>query len=400
MTLLQAFYKQKEELHAAQREIKKLNKELEASRKGVASEKKFQEQLSHILGLNNKVSEYKNVSERYKDLYEREKAKVEELSDLKFSLELENLQLKERLKLFEDDTPSGQITELDEANAQIKALKDEVARLTAKINHNGSNTGLPTSKTSIEKKKIIPNSRKKSGKSKGGQIGHKKHNMPVFSDDEVTDEKIHTLNVCPKCGSSNLEESDISYHDEYDYEVHVVKRRHRFIEYTCLDCGSTVRAPLNGLVAPNQYGSTIQAMALSLINVGFVSINRTRKILSGFSPDDYSPCEGYLIKLQKRYSKKLKSFVADVKKHLIGVPLLYWDDTVIMVNKKQACLRFYGDDSVALYYAHEKKNKAGIDADKILPMLSKETIVMHDHNKVNYNKDYDFINAECNQHLL
>lgn len=36
MTLQQAFYKQKEELHAAQREIKKLNKELEASRKGVA----------------------------------------------------------------------------------------------------------------------------------------------------------------------------------------------------------------------------------------------------------------------------------------------------------------------------------------------------------------------------
>lgn len=175
---------------------------------------KFQEQLSHIRDLNNKGSEYKNISERYKVLYEREKPKVEELSDLKYSLELEYIQLKERLKLFEDDTPSGQFTELDEANAQIKALKDEVARLTSNINHNGSNTGLPTSKTSIDKKKIIPNSRKKSGKSKGGQIGYKKHNMPVFSDDEVTDEKIHTLNVCPKCGSSNLEESDISYHDE------------------------------------------------------------------------------------------------------------------------------------------------------------------------------------------
>ena len=128
MTLEQAFYKQKEELHAAQREIKKLNKELEASCKGVASEKTFQKQLSHIRGLNNKVSEYKNISERYKDLYEQEKAKVEELSDLKFSLELENLQLKERLKLFEDDTPSGQVAELDEANAQIKALKDEVMK--------------------------------------------------------------------------------------------------------------------------------------------------------------------------------------------------------------------------------------------------------------------------------
>jgi len=399
MTLEQAFYKQKEELHAAQREIKKLNKELEASCKGVASEKTFQEQLSHIRGLNNKVSEYKNISERYKDLYEQEKAKVEELSDLKFSLELENLQLKERLKLFEDDTPSGQVAELDEANAQIKALKDEVARLTAKINHNGNNTGLPTSKTSIDKKKVIPNSRNKSDKSKGGQIGHKKHCMPAFSDDEVNDEKTHALNVCPKCGSSNLEESGISYHDEYDYEVHVVKRRHRFIEYTCLDCGSTVRAPLNGLVAPNQYGSTIQAMALSLMNVGFVSINRTRRILSGFSPDDYSPCEGYLIKLQKRYSKKLKSFVADVKKHLIGVPLLYWDDTVIFINTARACMRFYGDGVVALYTAHEHKDLDSIMSDNILPALSEGTTVMHDHNSINYHDGFVFRNIECLQHF-
>ena len=56
MTLKEAFYKQKDELHAAQREIKKLNKELESSRKGVAADETFQKQLSHIRGLNNKVS--------------------------------------------------------------------------------------------------------------------------------------------------------------------------------------------------------------------------------------------------------------------------------------------------------------------------------------------------------
>ena len=33
-------------------------------------------------------------------------------------------------------------------------------------------------------------------------------------------------------------------------------------------------------------------------------------------------------------------------------------------------------------------------------MLAKETVVEHDHNKVNYNEDYYFRNAECNVHLI
>lgn len=140
MTLEEAFYKQKDELHAAQREIKKLNKELDASRKGIAADKKFQEQLSHIRGLNNKVSQLTGISERYKDLYEQEKIKVKELSDIKFSLELEVLQLRERLSFYKDNRSPAETVELEDANAQIRALKEEVARLTARIEHDGTNT--------------------------------------------------------------------------------------------------------------------------------------------------------------------------------------------------------------------------------------------------------------------
>ena len=89
MTLEEAFYKQKDELHAAQREIRKLNKELEASRKGVAADETFQKQLKQIRGLKNKVSEMTHISDRYKELYQNEQAKVAVLSDKVFNLELE-----------------------------------------------------------------------------------------------------------------------------------------------------------------------------------------------------------------------------------------------------------------------------------------------------------------------
>jgi len=398
MDLKEAYEVIKKEWHAAERKVKKLEKELEKLRKEGASDSRVQKLLSQIQGLNKKISQYKSLADRYQELYEKERAKVKELENDKFSLELENQHLRDKLEFLEEAS-SEEITASKEAEAQIAALKDEVARLTARLNNNGTNTGTPTSKTAIYQKKVIPNSREKSGLPKGGQTGHEKHEMPQFSDEEITDTIPHELTECPKCGSYNLEEIEESYKDEFDYEVKVIKRRHRFVIYKCLDCGATVKAPLGSLKAANQYGKVIQAMALSLMDLGFVSINRTRKILTGFSLEPITLSEGYLAKLQKRYSKQLQAFVSDLKNIIIGLPLIYWDDTVVFVNTARACMRFYGNERIALYAAHLHKDLDGIIEDNILPVLSPGTKVMHDHNTINYHEGFVFRNVECNQHL-
>ena len=110
--------------------------------------------------------------------------------------------------------------------------------------------------------------------------------------------------------------------------------------------------------------------------------------------------EGFISKLQKRCYDKLKGFDNEIHKKILNQSILHWDDTTISINGKQSCLRFYGNDNIRYYKAHEQKNKAGIDEDGILNFLSKDTIVMHDHNLVNYNEDYDFTNAECCVHLI
>jgi len=71
-----------------------------------------------------------------------------------------------------------------------------------------------------------------------------------------------------------------------------------------------------------------------------------------------------------------------------------------MINTQRACLRFYGTEKLALYKAHMHKDKEGLDRDNILKLLPPTTTVVHDHNKVNYNEDYSYGNAECNEHLL
>jgi len=136
------------------------------------------------------------------------------------------------------------------------------------------------------------------------------------------------------------------------------------------------------------------------MNIGNVSVNKVRKMIYGLSEEEINPSEGYLIKQQRKAARDLKVFMEDLRKRCLCLKMVYWDDTVIDINTNRGCLRFYGDETLAMYTAHQHKDKEGLDDDRILKLLPAETVVMHDHNRVNYNKDYSFSNIECNVHLL
>lgn len=299
-----------------------------------------------------------------------------------------------------------QIKTLEKRNNKIelenKQLEYEVARLKALLNMDGSNHGIPTSQTPINKEKVIPNTREKTNKPKGGQIGHKKHKLEKFKEDEVTECIEHSLEKCPCCNSEAIETTgEVKEKDELDYKIVVEKKRHKFFEYQCKDCGKIFHQEIpNNLKEENQYGPQVQALELTLMNQANVTINKARKITYGMTEGEINLSEGYIAKLQKRAADRLSNFMLEMKKKIIEEPLLHWDDTVIMVDTSRSCLRFYGTDKLAMYTAHSKKDKEGLDDDGILNVLPKETIVEHDHNKVNYNETYQFANAECNIHLI
>lgn len=300
----------------------------------------------------------------------------------------------EKMKDFYD----GQLAEKD---AIIKALSDKIAQCAANAAHDGTNTGVPTAATPIGKKKVIPNQRRGSGKKRGGQLGHKKHVLPPFEWQDVTETVTHNPeSACPSCGGLMADSGESMFKDEYDIEIRTVKRRHEYRICRCAKCGATARQPIPGnLKEPIQYGSQVQALALSLMNTGNVAINKVRTLLSGMTGGGMEQSEGFIAKLQSRAAAGLAMFSADLKAALVHRPLVYWDDTVIMINTERACLRFYGDDSISFYAAHAHKDMAGIDDDGILGLLQPTTSTMHDHNKVNYNERFFFQNLECNQHL-
>ena len=291
--------------------------------------------------------------------------------------------------------------ELAERILEKEALIKENLRLRALLNTDGTNSGIPTSKTPLSKKKVIPNSREKSGKKIGGQPGHPKKKLESFAEEEITETEIHHAEECPYCGGNGVETETSVHKDELDYEVVVIKKRHHFPVCRCTDCGREFHQPIpSKLKEDNQYGVHVRGLALALMNIGNVSVNKVRKMIYGLSEEEINPSEGYIIKQQRKAAGELAAFLEELRKRCLTLGTLYWDDTVIDIDTARGCLRFYGDDKTALYVAHRYKNKEGLDEDAILKLLPEDAVVMHDHNKVNYNNEYSFSNIECNVHLL
>lgn len=291
-----------------------------------------------------------------------------------------------------------------EKDAVIKELKNQLAHELALKGHDSSNTGTPTSQTPPGKKKRIPNSREKSGRKKGGQEGHERHEMEAPGEDEINDVVVHALledSRCPGCGCDDIRftrETEVKF--EIDYEVNVKKIRHEFNIYECLDCGKRFRSKIPPeLWAKCQYGPEVQAQALSMMNTVNAPINKVKTFISGITGGQIVPSEGYIAKLQRRAAGRLDQFMEDLRREMITRPLVYWDETVVMMMTKRGCLRFYGDEQLAFYTAHLHKDMESLDDDNILNLLTSETKTMHDHNRVNYNDKYCFGNLECIQHL-
>ena len=313
------------------------------------------------------------------------------------SLEKKYNALKE--KTIEEENKKYQ-KQLEEKDSVISEKDKEIARLKSLLNNDGTNSGISTSKTPIHKNKIIPNGRKKSDKSLGGQKGHKKHKLERFKDNEVTEVQYIEMDKCPNCNHKLIDTNETIDKDVLDYELVVIKKRIKFKKYKCSCCGKEIHSKIpNELKEEIQYGPNVKTLILELLNEGYISINRVKRIIKGLSQGEIDLSESYIAKVQKTMAEKLENFKQEVTRELLKRNILYWDDTVIFVDKKRACLRFYGDEKIALYVTHKRKNKEGLDEDNILNSLSKETKVMHDHNKVNYNKEYSFFNLECNAHL-
>ena len=271
--------------------------------------------------------------------------------------------------------------------------------------HDGTNTGMPTSQTPINKKKHIPNSRKPTRKHKGGQKNHTKHELDIPSKDAIDEVETHDKSeqtTCPYCGSKDCEGRGV-YDSFFLYELKQIAQIIQHNHERCY-CHKCKRYFAEGLKSkPHSkcsYGPNINSLIVYFSAFMNVPYNKIADYIEEISDGKLHVSVGYMVKLMQKTFIKLKDFLNQNKTEILKAKLVYWDDTVIIINTKRGILRFYGTGNVCLYTAHQHKDLKSIEDDKLLELLLPETTVMHDHNTVNYNDKFMYRNIECLAHLI
>lgn len=406
-------------------------------------------------GLARKQEAYENLKQRYdkakqrlKDVGKKQQDfenKYAEEVKLRLKKERENKELNKKIEKLtrENMRLSGELKAANELNDALKTkcdellnskmetesesnrkqienddLKNRLAKQKAQMSKDSSNSGLPTSKTPIgkNKRKPVVSSREKSDRKIGGQPGHPQHKLGKcieglitgtefhvpedFRDQLIEDGKMPDFLICPKCGTK-LSEEDFLIRDkmEFDFEFRIKRTRHRFIDITCHECGSVFKVGIpNHLKEEAQYGPMIKTYICLLSKVGIVSVNRIQKIIEATL--ELSPSEGFISDTIQKFGELTEEFARKVATIFQCFAVVHWDDTCITVNGEIRWLRSYATKWMNLFVYHEKKDLEGLIDDGILTVLTAIHKVMHDHNTVNYNEIFNYLNLECNQHLL
>jgi hypothetical protein len=353
------------------REVKKLRNELGVTHSEIVTNRNkwmqvFEDlQAEHAKAINNKERINKALEER---AFKAER-RVDELKD-------EILALKRECYAIQ--------TEFEEESAKNQKLLSQIKRT-------HENSSIPSSMK--PNRKPITNNREKSGKSPGGQLGHKGHCRKKQKPTKVID-------ILPPR----------EYLDNRDYEPtgRIIKRQRVSIkvltyteeyvtmEFRNIKTGKLVHADFPaGVVNDVNYDGSVKAFAFLLNNHCNVSMDKTREFLSEVTDGALQISKGMVCGLSREFSEKSKAEQAEAFSNLVVAPVLHVDFTTAKVNGKNVNVAVCATHQNAAYFAREHKGHEGI---KDTPAELNPNTLVHDHDKTFYS--YGRFHQECLVHIL
>jgi transposase len=326
-------------------------------------------------------------------------------------LRADNRALRKRLTYLEDSI-EAKITaavertitplrlQLSEREAEIVCKDAEILRLKAIINKDSSNSSKPPSSDGFKK---IPNNREKSGKKRGGQVGHEGYSLKV-------PENLDKLVEEGKASKKLIDYTDGAKEYVSKWIVDIdIKTVYTEIRYPA---GTQLPPELQPEVI---YGNGIKALTVLLEQEGVVAIKR----LSDF----FSMATGGLINLSKgtiesfitKFAQSVDTDIAAIKETLLNGLVINTDDTQMrcaetykygeddeatLTTAKNTTfgvnIRTYSNEKATYYTVNPGKGDDGILRDGLL--LDFLGILGHDHDKKFYK--YSIFHATCCEHLL
>ncbi len=323
----------------------------------------------------------------YKD-YEELSEKLDKITNQLTQMEKEHRIEKEAL-LDEIKSLREAIAKKDEL---INKLIEEKDKYRNQSNKNSSNSGKPSS-TDINKPKKtganLYNSRVKTSKKVGAQIGHKGNHLSKEKiEKDIEEGKVKVIDVIHTIKGNHNNTPVIKYKVGMRYET--IIERHVF-NYDEEATDVMPKEFYTDVTYTNEFKSLVVFM--NVHNV--LSMKRLTEFFKILSNGIINMSEGSIVNMMAEFSKKSISTINNIVEDILKDKTNYTDETVSKIDGKSGFVRNYSNESSVVYKSHYNKGHAPIKEDDILTKFT--GVIMGDHDTTL--DSYGSKRIECNVHL-
>ena len=270
----------------------------------------------------------------------------------------------------------------------IAKLLDRIEKMESDRNNNSNNSSLPPSTDQKGRKSANEyNSRKDSGKKKGGQKGHTGKTLTK----KQIEEQIATGAIEPEVITEGVPEGQYISKYEVDLVYKAVIREHRFYR----DASGKYNIP-ERYRSDVTYGPSLRALVVSLFTEGVVSVSRIHDLVNAMSEGEIEISEGTVYNIIRDASERTETEIEKIEERLMDSSVLCTDATVVTNNGKLAYIRNVSTGEYVLYQGFLSKKKSDIAERAIYRDYA--GIFVNDHDTGIY--DFGADHAECNAHIL
>ena len=280
------------------------------------------------------------------------------------------------------DTLREENTALHQENVTLlrenAALKQKVAELLRRLDKNSSNSSKPPSSDGLKKPpRLFKSLRGRSGKSSGGQVGHKGDTLhPVDKPDRIERHAATTCRHCKACLTAAMVTSE-ERRQVFDLpQPRLEVTEHRASVYCCLHCNGVTKAAFPDTVAAHvQYGLRVRATAVYLNVQQLIPEDRVCETMSDLFAAA-SLCPASVVAWTAKAAEAQAPVVAHIAARVVAAKVRHLDETGFRIGGKT---RWLHSTSTAVYTLYRIGETRGD-----VPRTMADGVIVHDHFKPYY----------------
>ena len=359
--------------------------------------------------------DYSKLMKKYIFSCEENKKKDITIADLKkdieeFGRQLEDMKddiilneaLKKELEYYKKELNNSKeklksiISEKEKLNNEIEKLKEINKKYKKKAYMNSSNSSYSSSYDKVDNKPVNSyNSRTKSDKKVGGQLGHDHHprkEIEVSNNVNITDINNDNYENNPRYRKTGKSKEKTLI----DILLSPIIKIFRIYEYY-----DTVNKVYVWSKYPQElkdeisYGNNLKTLIIYLSVKCNMSIKNIQEFIYSASNNQINISTGFISNLIKNTSKLIKEDINEIENKLLLSDCCHFDLTNCNINGENKNILNLVSNNASLYYLKETKSQKDLD-DSLLLLLDKT--VIHDH-VVGFYK-YGNEHQECLAHVI